>query len=67
MYEVTRKVTCDKCGAEITRRDEWALALDRWIEEDNSYTSWKAELCDVCKELVLTGLLALVSMRYSKE
>ena len=67
MREETCKVTCDKCGANIEDRGEWGLLLDLWTKSDDIY-SWRADLCDKCKEVVLNAILALgVTLRYLKE
>ena len=68
MRETTCKVTCDKCGGDIKNRGEWGLVLDLWAKDDDTYTSWRADLCDKCKEVVLTAIIALgVNLRYLKE
>jgi len=67
MRETTCKVTCDKCGADIKGRDEWGLILDRWMEGDNSYVAWKADLCSVCADVLLSVIIDFVHLRYSED
>ena len=68
MRETICTITCDKCGSNIKGRGEWELVLDLWAESDDTYASWKADLCAECKEAVLTAIIALgVNFRYLKE
>jgi len=68
MRETTCTITCDKCGANIKNRGEWGLVLDLWDATDDTYTSWRADLCNKCKEAALTAITTLgVTLRYLKE
>jgi len=53
MYEVTRKVTCDRCGADVVHYNEWTLSILHWEKKEEMFTAWGVELCEECSDALL--------------
>jgi len=56
---VSRKITCDACGADIPGIDAaWGLSVDSLYKSDGEtiWESFSADLCAECKGIVLATL-----------